>query len=250
MSGRPLRLYASRASSNLSCKANHSAYGRNSALSNCPSCACDSAMARSHCCSRTYNCISAATSPSFKSTSRARSSRPAPAKIFAHRRRSSLCGPAKSSWRAMPASWSAQPSESWWSPRSLQARAASPAATYIAAAPDQSSTSSAHSACLRTRSRRSTVSDDAAKSLASSHCLKSAKRSIASSTRPARAYTFAASWYLPLYASSSAWKMGSSSGASLPTAVSSAGASPTRDLREPPGAALGAALAPALVPDW
>jgi hypothetical protein len=70
--------------------------------------------------------------------------------------------------------------------RSLTARIASPAETYMSAAAAQSSTSSAHSAWRRTRSRVSMESDDAAKSFASSHWRRSAKRSIASFTWPAR----------------------------------------------------------------
>jgi hypothetical protein len=124
--------------------------------------------------------------------SRASSSSPSAAKTRAHSASTSeSCAVAS---RAIFAIAAGQPA-ALVSPMSATARLRSPAATNISAAAAQSFTSSAHSACRRTSSRVSTVADElAANSFASSHCRRSAKRSIARSTWPARVNAFAASW--------------------------------------------------------
>ena len=92
----------------------------------------------------------------------------------------------------MRESFSIQPSGLCsWSNRT--ACKALPADTCKSAAADQSDVSSAHSACFLVNSVASTFLDACAKAFASSHCRKSANKSIAFCGSPAFAKALAAS---------------------------------------------------------
>mmetsp|Transcript_44501 Transcript_44501/g.139586 ORF Transcript_44501/g.139586 Transcript_44501/m.139586 type:complete len:226 (-) Transcript_44501:161-838(-) len=145
--------------------------------------------------------MSALQSPSLTKTSFAWSNSPCSANVRPQIVSASVSARGHAS--ATSASAASQPSPR----RSVMMAAAlanSPAFTYISEAAFQSLISSAHFAWRRVSSRRSTVLELAAKTLASSHLRRSTKSCTAMSTSPARLKALPASWYLPWYASTSA----------------------------------------------